>query len=168
MNFQSDEVVAQIFEVAKKFDDTAYTKPWNGKKQRLIAKLHYGNEKDPGRPYRTEITSAKETIYWWIGLQSHMYLKYGKIIDKYDDKRWKADPEHGETRIKFESTEKFFSFVDECLGKTVDNSDINTPLPPKGMSADGFVVICPRCNTKFKCAERCPECGQLMLYESDK
>ena len=165
MNLQNDELAARMLEAAKQFDDTAYTKPWNGKKQRLIAKLHYGHDKDPGMAYRTEITNAKEKIYWWIGLQTPMYVKYGRIIDKYDDKEWKAN--HDETRIIFYSSEAFFDFVDECFGKNVDNSDINTPLEPKGMSADGYVVICPRCDTKFKRADRCPECGQLIKYQED-
>ncbi len=165
MNLQSDEVAARLLDAAKKFDETAYSKSWNGKKQRPIAKLHYGNDKDPGMAHRTEITSAKNNIYWWIGVQSPMYIKYGQIIDKYDDKDWRARWKD-ETRIIFSSEEEFFSFVDECLSKD-NNADINTPLPPKGMSADGFVVICPRCDTKFKRAERCPECGQLINYEEE-
>ncbi len=45
--------------------------------------------------------------------------------------------------------------------------DINTPIPPLGISADGSVVICPRCETKFKRAERCPDCGQLIKYPAE-
>ncbi|MBE5919943.1 MAG: hypothetical protein E7272_08865 [Pseudobutyrivibrio ruminis] len=43
-------------------------------------------------------------------------------------------------------------------------NDINIPVEPKGISADGFIVICPRCEGKFKHADRCPDCGQLIKY----
>lgn len=46
----------------------------------------------------------------------------------------------------------------------IKKTDINTPIPPKGMSADEFVVICPTCNEKFQHADRCPNCGQLIDY----
>lgn len=166
MNLQNDELAERMLEAAKKFDETAYTKPWNGKRQRLIAKLHYGNVKDPGKAHRTEITNAKDRIYWWIGVQSSMYIKFGTIIDKYDDKEWR-EKWKVETRIIFNSEEAFFEFVDECFGKSLDKSDINTPLPPKGVSADGFVIICPKCDIKFKRAARCPDCGQLIQYQED-
>ena len=43
-------------------------------------------------------------------------------------------------------------------------SDINTPMEPKVVYENGDVV-CPRCEEKFKHANRCPECGQLIKYE---
>ena len=55
-------------EQIKKFDETAYTHSWNGKKQRLIAKLHYGHSSDPGMEYRAEITTSKDKIFEIISL----------------------------------------------------------------------------------------------------
>ena len=162
MNLQSDEIVNKMLEVIKRFDDTAYNKPWNGKKQRLVAKMHYGHDRDPGMAYRAEITNSKDKIYWWIGLKCPFYRKYADLIDQIDDKAWRA--KYDETRIIFYSADEFFEFVNKCLG-SVD--DINTPLPPKGISADGTVVICPKCETKFKRAERCPDCGQLIKYPAE-
>ncbi|WP_026527814.1 hypothetical protein [Butyrivibrio sp. VCD2006] len=164
MDLQNDELATRILEVAKKFDETAHSKPWkNPKKQRAVADLHYG-EKSPGKAYRSEIRCAKKNIYWYIGVHTSLYRKYRTLIEKYEDKEWYEKWGEEETRMVFDEEEKFFEFSDACFGKTVDNSDINTPLPPKGMSADGFVVICPRCETKFKRADRCPDCGQLIKY----
>lgn len=50
-------------------------------------------------------------------------------------------------------------------------NNINIAVGPKGISADGFIVFCPRCDNKFQKAERCPNCGQLIKYadcENDK
>ena len=46
---------------------------------------------------------------------------------------------------------------------------INIPLKPLGMSEiDGvFTVTCGNCERDFIKAERCPECGQLVLYEQE-
>ena len=44
------------------------------------------------------------------------------------------------------------------------SNDINTPVEPKSISKDGIDVVCPRCEEKFKHADRCPECGQLIKY----
>ena len=132
---------------------------WNGRRQRRIANMHYGHEQDPGMKYRAELTVASDKIYWWIGKHCPFYLKYESKIDAIDDEEWKAN--HDETRIVFYSEKEFFEFVNACIETT---ADINTPLAPKGESADGFVVICPRCDNKFKRAERCPDCGQLIRY----
>ncbi len=167
MNLQSDELAEKILEAARKFDETAHSKVWkNPKKQRPVADLHYGEE-SPAKKYRSQIRCAKNSIYWYIGVHTSLASKYGSIIERYEDKGWKNKWGDEETRIIFGSGDELFSFVDECLGKSVNNSDINTPIEPKEMSADGFVVICPRCDTKFKRAERCPECGQLIKYQED-
>lgn len=167
MNLQNDELAAKILEVAKKFDETAHSKPWNNpQKQRPVADLHYGEDRTPAIDRRSQIRCAKKNIYWYIGVLTPLYSKYQAVIDKYDEKKWnQKNPE--EVRIVFNNEEEFFGFVDECLGKNEDNSDINTQLPPKGMSADGFVIICPRCDSKFKRAKRCPNCGQLIKYQED-
>ncbi len=116
MDFQNDELAVKILEVAKKFDETAHSKPWkNLKKQRPVADLHYGYEKDPGMKYRSEIRCAKKKIYWYIGIHTSMYSKYRNVIDKYDEKAWK-EKWKDETRIVFTSEEAFFDFVDECIG----------------------------------------------------
>ncbi|MBE5919941.1 MAG: hypothetical protein E7272_08855 [Pseudobutyrivibrio ruminis] len=160
MDFRTnDEMAERMMQVVKKFDETAYSKPWNGKRNRLIAKMHYGHETDPGMKYRAELTVASDKIYWWIGKHCPFYMKYESKIDEIDDEEWKAN--HDETRIIFYSEKDFFEFVNACLDST---ADINTPMAPKGESADGFVVICPRCDTKFRRAERCPDCGQLIKY----
>ena len=160
MNCQDDEVANKVLEIVKQFDPSAYTKDWNGKKQRPIAFMHYGHEKDPGLAYRAEITSAKNKFYWWIGLKSPFYQKYAAYIDPIDDDAWREKYE--ETRIIFYSAEEFFEFTDKCLEKV---NDINTAMLPKAISDDGTVVVCPRCEIKFLRAERCPECGQLIKYE---
>lgn len=41
--------------------------------------------------------------------------------------------------------------------------DINTPLAPQRINTNG-TVICGRCAYGFHRSERCPECGQLVLY----
>ncbi len=162
-NLQSDEVANKVLEIAKQFDITAYTKSWNGKKQRLLAKLHNGSPTDPGTEKRSEITAAKEKIYWWIGLESPVYKNYGDIVERIADKAWGEKYKGLETRIIFGSLEEFIAFTDECLGKV---DDINVAIKPKDISLDGSVVICPRCENRFKRAPRCPECGQLIRYNN--
>ncbi len=48
---------------------------------------------------------------------------------------------------------------------TSDFGDINTPMEPKEIIHDsevGAYYICGRCGLKYKMAQRCPECGQLV------
>ncbi len=68
MDFRTDnEMAERMLQVVKKFDETAYSKQWNGRRQRHIANMHYGHEQDPGMKYRAELTVASDKIYWWIG-----------------------------------------------------------------------------------------------------
>ena len=89
---------------------------------------------------------------------------FNKLPDEPDYKY-----SHKERRITFYSADEAMEFIEKNLikqgTKLVDS--INTPMLPKGMSAEGFVVICPRCDTKFKRADRCPDCGQLIKYQED-
>ncbi len=117
MNLQNDELAIQILEAAKKFDETAHAKAWkNPNKQRPVADLHFGEE-HPEMKYRSEIRCAKKKIYWYIGTHTSISTKYARIIEKYEDKEWKDKWGDEETRRIFNSSEDFFSFVDECLGK---------------------------------------------------
>ena len=159
MNLQSDEVAERILNEAKNFDVTARSKDWNGNRNRLVARMYFGHGTNPGLDRRSEITVGTDKIYWWIGLHTPLYEKYGELIDEIGDEDWKS--KHDETRIIFESLESFFAFTSKCLGKVVD---INVPATPKALSVDGAVVVCPRCDNKFQRAERCPECGQLIKY----
>lgn len=160
MNLQSDEVAEKILRIAKKIDHSAYSIPWNGKKQRHVARLYYDNNKDPGTKYRAVITCAKDKIYWWIGVNTAMYDRYKTIIDKHADLAWNlSHPD--ENRIIFYSIEEFESFAEDCFGGV---GDINVPLRCNEMTKDGRIVICPNCRMRFKRAQRCPECGQLILY----
>ena len=85
-NLQSDVVASKVLGMARKFDITAKSKPWNGKKQRLLAALHYGSPTIPPKEIRAEITSSKNKIYWWIGYESPVYKQHGEKIEKIADK----------------------------------------------------------------------------------
>ncbi len=163
MNLQNDVLAAKILEAAKQFDESAHSRQWNNpNKQRPVADLHYGDNKTPSMDRRSQIRCAKKNIYWYIGIRTSLYTKHKAVIDKYAEKAWnEIHPE--EVRIIFDTEDAFFDFVNECLNK--GEGDINTPTSPKGISQDGFIVICPRCESKFKRAERCPECGQLIAYK---
>ena len=46
--------------------------------------------------------------------------------------------------------------------------DINTPLAPKEVIKDseaGAYFVCGKCNYRFKMAQRCPDCGQLVKVD---
>ena len=72
----------------------------------------------------------------------------------------------------YEQIEQSLIEICDCLdGMSVSNTeDINSPLKPKGIirNNDGRIqCICGRCGMSFYKSPRCPECGQLILYDSD-
>ncbi len=113
---------------------------------------------------------AEDRATIWIE-PKHIRIYGGKntrIFNKLpDEPSYKYS--HKERRITFHTADEAMDFIEKNLikqgTKLVDS--INTPMPPKGISADGFVVICPRCDSKFKRADRCPDCGQLIKYQED-
>lgn len=71
--------------------------------------------------------------------------------------------------------ERSLKDICDCLdnpaqGGTSNANGINIPLTPKGIihKSDGTIqCLCGRCGISFIKAERCPECGQLVLYNGD-
>ena len=66
-----------------------------------------------------------------------------------------------------EDYDAFLSFVSKKLGRKPlrESPDINIPMKPKKEihEENGAVKLqCPRCNSIFVKAPRCPECGQLV------
>ena len=110
---------------------------------------------------------AEDRASIWVGPR-HIRIYAGKRTPIYnmlpEEPGYKY--KHRERRITFYSIEEALDFINSnlCQDSSALPDSINTPAMPKGMSADGFVVICPRCDTKFKKADRCPECGQLIKY----
>ena len=113
---------------------------------------------------------AEDRVTIWVEPR-HIRIYGGKNTRVYnklpDEPTYKYS--HKERRIKFDNIDEALDFINNNLCKQVivAGDSINTPIPPKGLSADGYVVICPRCDTKFKRADRCPECGQLIKYQED-
>ena len=144
-----------LFDVAKRIDSSA-RESYNSKKQWYI--LLYEDKPAENRA-SIWITSRHIRIYGG---------KYTPIFSKLPD-----EPEYKyiykERRITFYNMDEALDFMKNTLCKRdiEANDSINTPVSPKSVSADGFVVICPRCDAKFKRAERCPECGQLIKYEDN-
>ena len=61
----------------------------------------------------------------------------------------------------------FLSNVSQKLGRKQNASSlsINSPMPPKRiiLNEDNSINYqCPRCDSEFRQAKRCPECGQLI------
>ena len=66
-----------------------------------------------------------------------------------------------------EDYDAFLSFVSRRLGRkpAKTTQDINTPMVPKNKTREDNGTIklqCPRCDSIFVEAPRCPECGQLV------
>ena len=54
--------------------------------------------------------------------------------------------------------------------KQLNFADINTPMEPEDIIPDpdvGSYYICGRCGLKYKIAQRCPDCGQLVLIREN-
>ena len=52
-----------------------------------------------------------------------------------------------------------------------DSQDINTPMEPEDIIPDpdvGAYYVCGRCGFKYRVAQRCPECGQLVWIPEDR
>ncbi len=116
IGFQSEEVLNELLQMAKLFDPTAYRRPWKYKPNKNIpaADLYYGSSKKPDVRDRSEITVAKKTIYWWIGIRSPLFLSYKRqVIDRKDD-AWRKH-ENEEHRIVFTSMEDVRDFVKDCM-----------------------------------------------------
>lgn len=50
----------------------------------------------------------------------------------------------------------------------MDDFNINIPLSPLKISAEGNIVTCGNCKNSFVKAKRCTFCGQLIAYKEDK
>ncbi len=87
---------------------------------------------------------------------SYIYSTNHELISTFPEFIYTSDKKK---EAKAVYTEQLFN---RLLGKKID--DINIAVEPKGISADGFIVICPRCEGKFKHADRCPDCGQLIKF----
>ena len=87
---------------------------------------------------------------------SYIYSTNRELISTFPEFIYTSDKKKEAKAIY---TEQLFN---RLVGKEVD--DINVAIEPKDISVDGFVVICPRCEEKFKHADRCPNCGQLIKY----
>lgn len=66
-----------------------------------------------------------------------------------------------------EDYDAFLSFVSRRLGRkpAKTTQDINTPMVPKNITREDNGTIrlqCPRCDSIFVEAPRCPSCGQLI------
>ena len=142
-----------IFEASKEIDSSARIN-YNNKGEWHVLLYHENPAED-----RASIWVAPRHIRIYGG-------KHTRIYDKLPDEP-KYKYSYKERRITFDSVEETLAFIHNKLHfvNSVSSMSINTPLPPKDMSADGFVIICPKCNNKFQRAERCPDCGQLIKYE---
>ena len=144
-----------IFEASKEIDSSARIN-YNNKGEWHVLLYHENPAED-----RASIWVAPKHIRIYGGSHTRVY---GKLPDEP-----KYRYSHRERRITFYSVEEALDFIYTNLSfiNSVSAISINTPISPKGMSTDGFVIICPRCENKFQRAERCPDCGQLIKYEED-
>ena len=112
-----------------------------------------------------ENTPRERVTIWLTKTHIRIYAGINTPIFRYfpDDPKNKYPDK--ERRITFYSMDEALDFINQRLVKNqFSKKSINTPIAPKDISLDGFVVVCPRCKGKFQRAERCPECGQLILY----
>ena len=141
-----------LLEAGKRIDSSA-RENYNGKKEWHVLLF----EEKP----------AEERATIWLK-PNHIRIyggKYTPLFSKLpDEPSYKYS--HKERRIAFHKIEDALEFIDSKLCKKEAGlpDSINTPVEPKGLAVDGSVVVCPRCESKFKKADRCPDCGQLIKY----
>ena len=151
----------------------------------ISSNVHFYSGLANSTGYRISLTIPRRAYYEWIAhdksagsFNSAVYALYGPAnsnINSYS--QMVKYNKLGE----FKSIDAVMSFLfekyDNLLEQLEDDDDeydedefevdINSPVPAEhvpGGQGEPNEVMCPTCNSIFKKAPRCPECGQLLDY----
>ncbi len=126
-------------------------------------RLHIGKDEHSRIVYQGHLRKDHMQIYYRSTEKVDITLK-GRSKLNIPTERYGCDYY---SEIYPEDYDAFLSFVSKKLGRKPLKAslDINTPMNPKKEihGENGTVKLqCPRCNSIFVKAPRCPSCGQLI------
>lgn len=162
------DYLSSRFSVRKAYD--YFNEPINGHDHEMLFKVKFRTE-DIMWVY---LIHSERSSYVSIEVDPDRVSSVRNELRGFDDIRLRnTKPKLKLIFREYERIEQSLVNICDCYGGKVVNevSDINTPMKPRSVvsNADGTVrFICARCGVAFLKSPRCPECGQLVLFEEDK
>ena len=133
--------------------------------------IHQSPHWDPEKA-KNGITSAHVLAKFTEALnyEERTHISLDLLRDRFPEQQW--TPEKSGIVIREKYVDDLYDLWDEVYKKFLSDinnakDDINTAKDPKNMFRDSIgntICVCPNCDSEFRKAPRCPECGQLISY----
>ena len=165
---QTLDYLASRYSVRKSYD--YFNEPINGHDHEMLFKVKFRTE-DIMWVY---LIHSERSNYISLEVDPDRVSRVRNELRGFDDiKLRKTKPRLKLIFRDYDRIEQSLVKICDCYGGKAVNkvSDINTPMKPRSefSNSDGTVLfICARCGVTFLKSPRCPECGQLVLFEEDK
>lgn len=105
-----------------------------------------------------------------LNYEEGIHISLAFLRDRFPEQQWTPQASGIEIRDKYVAD--LHDLWDEAYKKSLSHEDnaeenINITKEPKSMVRDSIgntIYVCPNCDSEFRKALRCPECGQLISY----